>query len=577
MPQKIFISYRRQDSGANALGISQYLEHEFGGKNVFIDVDMRAGTKFPVLLEQRLAECKVMLVLVGPEWLDARDEEGHRRLDNPDDWVRLEIARALKRDIAIIPVRVNGAALPAKAALPEDIRGLLDHQAISVTLTGFRHDMAGLVRDIRSISKPRHPARLGAVAVGAFLGLAIFAFYQGTWLKSVTERAQTPETSAQTPESAKHEDWNSPGEWVLYAVSAARNQRFAHYFKQTSVRTIGDKVIFAERFPLEEFDAAASDKRRGAYEEDIDVIDCKKSLWVMAESTIYNRSGEPLSQFKNGDPAIINVSDAIQPGAVPSAAEYLMCDEKLRAPLLTKEQLDGNNLSYLTNTVNFDGDIFYGLTPPSADPAGQKGQLFVIKFHQARGFGEMFGKNVLGLPTINYRILVEYLQTDCAERKINIRETQVFDLDGNLAYLSSLRNPPPVTNYGKGSPVGLFFRVVCGSPGPTIEQVQGAYEGAIKTNYNSGTEAQQKIWITLDQNATTVNVDFRTGNGAQGKGVGTLSGDTIGALTLQSTTPNCPGSYDGSIKFTDGSLTFSFTGKDCGGEMQGQGTAKKTG
>jgi hypothetical protein len=57
MPQKIFISYRREDAGANALGISQYLEKEFGRKNVFIDVDMHAGAKFPVLLAQRLAEC----------------------------------------------------------------------------------------------------------------------------------------------------------------------------------------------------------------------------------------------------------------------------------------------------------------------------------------------------------------------------------------------------------------------------------------------------------------------------------------------------------------------------------------
>jgi hypothetical protein len=132
MPQKIFISYRRQDAGANALGIGQYLEHEFGRKSVFIDVDMRAGAKFPQVLEQRLAECKVMLVLIGPEWLNSRDDQGHRRLESPDDWVRLEIAHALKRDITVIPVRVNGAELPARAALPEDIRGLLDHQAVSV-------------------------------------------------------------------------------------------------------------------------------------------------------------------------------------------------------------------------------------------------------------------------------------------------------------------------------------------------------------------------------------------------------------------------------------------------------------
>ena len=95
------------------------------------------------LLEQRLAECKVMIVLIGPDWLNSRDEQGRRRLDSSDDWVRLEIAHALKRDITVIPVLVNGAALPERTALPDDIRGLLDHQAVSVTNAGFRHEMSG--------------------------------------------------------------------------------------------------------------------------------------------------------------------------------------------------------------------------------------------------------------------------------------------------------------------------------------------------------------------------------------------------------------------------------------------------
>ena len=125
MAKKIFISYRREDSAANALGIGQYLEHRLGRKNVFIDVDMRAGSKFPAELERRLAECKVMLVLIGPGWLDARDEQGRRRLENPDDWVRLEITQALKRDITVIPVRVNGTPLPPRDMLPDDMRGLL--------------------------------------------------------------------------------------------------------------------------------------------------------------------------------------------------------------------------------------------------------------------------------------------------------------------------------------------------------------------------------------------------------------------------------------------------------------------
>jgi hypothetical protein len=175
MAGKIFISYRRDDSAANALGIGQYLEHAFGRKNVFIDVNMRAGTKFPTVLEQRLAECKVMLVLIGPEWLDAQDDQGKRRLDNPDDWVRLEIGQALKRDITVIPVLVNGGKLPHKNALPDDIQGLLDHQAVSVSTTGFRNEMSGLVRDIRSIPNPWPWRRFGAIAAAAALS-SLFLF-----------------------------------------------------------------------------------------------------------------------------------------------------------------------------------------------------------------------------------------------------------------------------------------------------------------------------------------------------------------------------------------------------------------
>jgi len=152
MRGKIFISYRRDDSASLALGICQFLERQFGRNNVFIDVDMQAGAKFPDLLERRLGECKILLALIGPRWLDARDDAGNRRLDDPNDWVRLEIARALKRGITVIPVRVEGANLPKKSTSPADIQRLLDNQAAVVTTAGFSNEMAGLAHDIRPIS-----------------------------------------------------------------------------------------------------------------------------------------------------------------------------------------------------------------------------------------------------------------------------------------------------------------------------------------------------------------------------------------------------------------------------------------
>jgi TIR domain len=180
MPGKIFISYRRNDEGRGIVhGIQQYLEREFGSGTVFIDIDMHAGAKFKNVLELRLAESKVLLALIGPRWLDVRDDEGNRRLDDPNDWVRLEIAQALKRDITVIPVRIEGADLPKKSTLPGDIQGLVDHQAVTVTTTGFRNEMKGLAYDIRRDSS-RWPFKNAAVSwvllgVGVVIAAAVVA------------------------------------------------------------------------------------------------------------------------------------------------------------------------------------------------------------------------------------------------------------------------------------------------------------------------------------------------------------------------------------------------------------------
>jgi hypothetical protein len=233
MPSKIFISYRREDSAANALGIGQYLEHQFGRKNVFIDVDMRAGTKFPAVLEQRLAECKVMLVLIGPEWLGGRDENGQRRIDSQDDWVRLEIAHALKRNITVIPVRINGATLPPKSALPEEIQGLLDHQAVSISTAGFRHEMSGLSKDIRAISSPSSRKTAAILVTVTVLALvAVFGLYRARMSPMFT----TPRQSESVGQSESISKNNLRG-WVLYAIDSSANRWcfFSNAWKRANI------------------------------------------------------------------------------------------------------------------------------------------------------------------------------------------------------------------------------------------------------------------------------------------------------------------------------------------------------
>ena len=124
----IFISYRRSDSAGQAGRLYDHLGERFGEDNVFMDVDtIDLGHDFKPALREAVGKCDIMLVVIGPDWLDAADPaSGARRLENPNDWVATEIAEALTRSIAVIPVLVRGAALPPRERLPTEIRGLMD-------------------------------------------------------------------------------------------------------------------------------------------------------------------------------------------------------------------------------------------------------------------------------------------------------------------------------------------------------------------------------------------------------------------------------------------------------------------
>ncbi|MGH8727195.1 MAG: toll/interleukin-1 receptor domain-containing protein [Burkholderiales bacterium] len=125
----IFISYRRADSGGYAKAIFDRLRREFGDDAVFRDVDdIDGGTRFPDAIQKQLEGCKVFVVIIGPGWINAPDVNGKRRLDDPNDWVRVELATALKRNLCVIPATVAGAALPAAADLPGDLKPLAEWQ-----------------------------------------------------------------------------------------------------------------------------------------------------------------------------------------------------------------------------------------------------------------------------------------------------------------------------------------------------------------------------------------------------------------------------------------------------------------
>lgn len=125
----IFISYRRADSAGYAGRIFDRLRREFGDGEVFRDVDhIDGGTRFPEEIARQLEGCRVFVAVIGPGWTDARNDRGSRRLDDPQDWVRIELATALGRKICVIPVTVGGASLPERAQLPGDLQPLLHWQ-----------------------------------------------------------------------------------------------------------------------------------------------------------------------------------------------------------------------------------------------------------------------------------------------------------------------------------------------------------------------------------------------------------------------------------------------------------------
>ena len=111
----IFISYRRNDAEGEAGRLFDDLVREFGDQSVFMDVStIEAGRDFRKVIDESVSTCGVLLSLIGPNWLDAKNEAGERRLDDPADFVRLETASALKRDIPVIPVLVRGSECHAR-------------------------------------------------------------------------------------------------------------------------------------------------------------------------------------------------------------------------------------------------------------------------------------------------------------------------------------------------------------------------------------------------------------------------------------------------------------------------------
>jgi hypothetical protein len=224
----IFISYRRSDAEGQAGRLFRDLSDRFGKAAVFMDVaSIDPGRDFRVVLNDTLATCGALISMIGPDWLGAPDAAGRRRIDNPHDYIRLETAAALKRDIPVFPVLVREARMPLEEELPEDLKGLAFRQATEIRHAHWDSDVRELgdvlARYVDTSPAPipppdrekpgRSPHRgqvLVGLAIAAMLALGAYAVERRPWDAPVQ-----PSMS----DSAKHTG-RLPGAGAPAAVSA---------------------------------------------------------------------------------------------------------------------------------------------------------------------------------------------------------------------------------------------------------------------------------------------------------------------------------------------------------------------
>ena len=164
------MSYRRSDTAGYAGRISDRLRKEFGDARLFRDIDtIKPGANFVGSIEEAVSSCSVFIALIGTGWLSASNSDGQPRLQDPSDYVRLEIAAALKRKIPIIPVLVAGATLPRPDSVPREIRPLFDYEAHELSDKRWAYDLNQLVVHLKDIISPAWRGRRSAAMVATVL------------------------------------------------------------------------------------------------------------------------------------------------------------------------------------------------------------------------------------------------------------------------------------------------------------------------------------------------------------------------------------------------------------------------
>lgn len=199
----LFISYRREDSAPYAGRLSDRLGALFGPESVFLDVqDIHPGQDFEDAIARTIAQCHVLLVVIGPAWLSVLQQRAGQA--GVSDYVQTEITEALARKLPVIPVLVGGAQMPASAQMPEALRSLSRYQAVEIRSNNFEEDFQHLASALRTtpgfgMKTPARRSRIllwtGGAAVLAALAVFLVLTLRGpsidgVWLAEMHKKGQ---------------------------------------------------------------------------------------------------------------------------------------------------------------------------------------------------------------------------------------------------------------------------------------------------------------------------------------------------------------------------------------------------
>ena len=147
---KVFISYRRADTSGYSGRLYHDLKERIGGE-IFMDIDsIPAAADFIEVIESYVSSCDVLIALIGRNWLKVTDKSGNRRLDDAKDFVRLEISTALKGGKIVVPILVQGAEMPLKDDLPEDLQPITRRNAVDISDHRWYYDLDRLVEVVKA-------------------------------------------------------------------------------------------------------------------------------------------------------------------------------------------------------------------------------------------------------------------------------------------------------------------------------------------------------------------------------------------------------------------------------------------